>query len=425
LSDKSLSDWLQWLETLSPREIVLGLERVQAVLGRLQLSRPGLVVQIAGTNGKGSCAAILEAILQAAGESTGCYTSPHLCHYNERIRVAQTPCNDEEIIESFARIEAVRGDLPLTYFEFGTLAALHRFDVRGVSAAILEVGMGGRLDAVNAVEADGGIITNVALDHCAWLGTDVETIAVEKAGIMRAGKPLIFGSADVPASLLSCAEQTDADLRLAGRDFDFSGGGHGKWNFQGRRTELQGLRTPSSGGAIQLQNAAAVLALLEAIGRTDCLETEIVNSAIAGLRLPGRLQLVNANRDWVLDVAHNAAAAQVLAASLEEIRGARRITAIVSVLGDKDIAEFVAHLCPLVDRWIAVGVDASRSRSAHEIAQVVANSCNKACLVGGPLAEAMRRAEETTDADDLILLTGSFYVVGPALDELYSRRTGE
>lgn len=420
---KTLQDWLDWLETLSPREIVLGLERVHEVLGRLRWKRPPYVVHVAGTNGKGSCAAMLETVLRSCGARTGCYTSPHLVRYNERISVNGAACSDEEIVATFEQVEAARGDTPLTYFEFGTLAALLAFQERDVSAAILEIGMGGRLDAVNAIESDGGIITNISLDHCAWLGDDVESIAAEKAGIMRRDKPLIFGSRDVPAAILEHASNTAAELWLAGRDYDYALRADGSWDYRGANIELDGLVNPLPAAEVQVQNAAAVLAVLEATGKKACLTQANVNNAISALELPGRLQLVQLRHRWLLDVAHNAAASRVLANALPSLKAQNRLTAIVSVLGDKDVAEFAAPLCPHVDHWIAVGVDAARARPATEIAQIVANSCGKACLIGESLAAAMIHAEALTGVDDLILVTGSFYVVGPVLDELYSRRT--
>lgn len=368
---------------------------------------------------------MLEAILHGTGEQTGCYTSPHLRRYNERIRVDDSPCSDREIVEAFVRVEAVRGEVPLTYFEFGTLAALQVFHQRGVTAAILEVGMGGRLDAVNAVEPDGGIITNVALDHCAWLGNDVESIAQEKAGIMREGKPLIFASEEVPASIIDRAIETGADLRILGRDYSYEADTGGTWNYRGRGIQLTDLHKPAMTAAVQVQNAAAALALLEATGKTDCLAASTINTALGGLQVPGRQQILQTDRRWLFDVAHNAAAARVLAGTLSELEISGQVAAIVSLLGDKDIAGFVSPLCAYVDIWVAVGVDATRAIPAADIARIVANTCGKACLVAESLTAAIDYAEARTTADDLILLTGSFYVVGPALDELYSRRTGE
>ena len=210
----TLDNWLAWLETLSPTEIDLGLDRVLEVLDRLQVARPGRVIHVAGTNGKGSSVAMLEALFLQLGNRIGSYTSPHVSRYNERIRIDGEPVSDAEIINAFERVEAARQNVPLTYFEYGTLAAVLVFESNQVETAILEVGMGGRLDAVNAIEPDAGIITNVSLDHCDWLGEDIESIAAEKAGILRSDKAFVFGARDVPDAILSAAEEMGADLTL-------------------------------------------------------------------------------------------------------------------------------------------------------------------------------------------------------------------
>jgi dihydrofolate synthase/folylpolyglutamate synthase len=422
LPNSTLNDWLSWLETLSPREIVLGLDRVQEMLVRLKISRPQHVLHIAGTNGKGSSAAMLEAILKDAGERVGCFTSPHLRRYNERIRVNGVDCGDDEIVAVFSDIESVRRELPLTYFEFGTLAAMLMFQRHAVTAAVLEVGMGGRLDAVNAVEPDGGIITNVSLDHCAWLGDDVQAIAVEKAGIMRRNKPLVFGSRDVPTKIIDCAEQTGADLRLAGKDYDYVLKPDDIWDWRGKRVSLSNLPRPALEASVQVQNAAAVLALLEALEKPTWLDRDTVARALSRLSLPGRMQRIRCGRQWLLDVAHNAAAATALADSLPSRERQERVVAIISALADKDLAAIVRPLCASVDEWIAVAVDGPRAIAAEEIARDVANACGSPCLVAGSVREAITLAETRTGELDQILVVGSFYVVGPALDELYSRR---
>ena len=245
----TLDQWLPWLESLSPREIVLGLERVRTVLDRLELQKPALVINVAGTNGKGSSVAMLEALLSSAGRKTACYTSPHLQHYNERIRIDGRSASDEQIIEALVTVEASRDDVPLTYFEFGTLAALAAFDAANADTLILETGMGGRLDAVNAVEPDACLITNISLDHCAWLGDDIESIAAEKAGIMRRSKPVVFGSRAVPEAIKMAAKDVGAELLLPGVDYDYQAvPGVTSWSWQGRSTALPELRPPSLSG---------------------------------------------------------------------------------------------------------------------------------------------------------------------------------
>jgi len=416
----SLADWLVWLESLSPREIVLGLERVHAVLGRLALPRPVRVIHVAGTNGKGSSVAMLEALLRADGELTGCYTSPHVLRYNERIRIDGQAASDAEIVAAFVTVEAARDDVPLTYFEFGTLAALVAFDAAGAQTLLLEVGMGGRLDAVNAIEPDASLITNISLDHCAWLGDNRESIAVEKAGIMRASKPVVFGSENVPAAIPACADETGAHLLLAGTDFDYSLNAtpDDTWSWHGQRTRLETLQKPALLGDIQLQNAAAVLALVEAMGLERLLNADFVNQAFGTLHLPGRFQFIDKRHQWLLDVAHNADSAQVLADSLAGLSCKGHITAIVGMQADKDVQGIIAPLSMLVDSWIAITIESLRGEPAANLARDVANQCNKPCLIAADVAQAMQIADSRAGRDDLVLVTGSFFAVGPALEWL-------
>ena len=417
-----LAAWLTRLESLSAREIDLGLERVEQVLERLQLRLPGQVLHVAGTNGKGSCVAMLESILRGTGRTIGCYTSPHVFRYNERIRVDGKEPGDEIIIAAFERIEAVRDDIPLTYFEYGTLAALVVFVEHGVEIAILEVGMGGRLDAVNAVEPQASLITNVALDHCDWLGEDIESIAFEKAGIMRAGKPTVFGDRVAPAAITTHAADTGAELILAGRDYDWSADSSG-WEWRGVRHQLTDLEFPALPGAHQLGNAAAVLALLEAAGFRDLLQTGRVNDALTGLRLDGRMQRLESDPRWLFDVAHNPAAAAALAATLRADPARGETIAILGLLDDKDLAGVLAPLVPVVDQWIAVTAESPRAVPAVDIAGRVADLAGGECTVAPTIAGAITAATTLAGAEDRILVTGSFYLVGPIISELYSRRT--
>jgi dihydrofolate synthase/folylpolyglutamate synthase len=409
---RTLDDWLPWLESLSPREIVLGLDRVQLVIERLELGRPRLVINVAGTNGKGSSVAMLEALLTRQGLSTACYTSPHVTRYNERFRIDGRPADDDTVIAALQKVESVRDDVPLTFFEFGTLAALVAFDDAGVDAWVLEVGMGGRLDAVNAVDPDGCLITNVSLDHCAWLGDDVESIAREKAGVMRTDRPAVFGTSSPPSAILEVAESTGADLRIAGRDFIVTRRDTG-WDWQGRDTALAGLAMPSMGGEEQVANAAAVLALLEALDGDLLPGADIVSDALSGIAIPGRFQQVGDY--WVLDVAHNPAAGEVLARSLAA-RATGRVHAVLGMLADKDVAGFVTPFADLVESWIATPISGSRGSDGAATARDIANVTGKPCLLADDLHQALSTAEERRSGDDIVLVTGSFFVVGPALD---------
>ena len=421
----SLADWLVRLETFSPHEIELGLERILEVLGRLDITMPRRVFHIAGTNGKGSSVAIAQALLSETGETIGSYTSPHVIDFNERICIDAQPAADAEVVAAFERVDAVRGDTPLSYFEFGTIAAMLVFDERKVDTALLEVGMGGRLDAVNAIEPTAGLITNVSLDHCDWLGNDVETIAFEKAGIMRAGKSTVFAAADAPATIAAHADEIGADLVLAGRDYRYTMTDAG-WEWRGRRHTLRDLQTPSLVGEFQIANAAGVLALIEAAGLDELLEPELVNRALLKPSLAGRLQSIVTDRQWLLDVAHNPRAAEVLAETLAADGHEGNTLAIVALLEDKDVDGVISPLIDRVDYWIAVTAGNKRALDAGELGRQVANLSNKACFVAESLEQAMQHARQRTAQDDRILVTGSFYLVGPVLEALgiYSQRKG-
>lgn len=425
-----LSDWLTWLETLSPKEIDLGLERVQSVLSRLSLDLPEHVLLIAGTNGKGSSVAISAALLGAAGYRFGAYTSPHVSDFNERIAVNGVAASDVTITAALQRVEDAREDLPLTYFEFGTLAAMVVFAEAELDVWILEVGMGGRLDATNVVSPTASLITNVSLDHCDWLGDDIETIAVEKAGIMRDGVPTVYASADVPRSIRQQAEEHDAVLLVSGRDYRYDVRDTGHWSWSGQRLMHDDLPAPGLRGAFQYENAAAVLALLEAAGLEIALDREKLLRVLPELRLEGRMQSIEVGHTrWLMDVAHNPAAAEKLAETLggeSDNAGAIGQTwAIVALLDDKDVEGVAVALNRCVDHWIAVRASSARAVPVEELARRVSNACGRPCRIIASLDEAMRFARHAATEGDTVLVTGSFYLVGPALRELqlYSRPT--
>jgi len=330
------------------------------------------------------------------------------------MRVQGLELDDAAIIAGFRAVEAARKTVILTYFEFGTLAALSAFATAGVDTWLLEIGLGGRLDAVNAVDPDAAVITNVTLDHCDWLGDDVESIAREKAGVMRMDIPVIFGAETVPRAIVDEAERRHADLRVAGRDFHAQCDGDA-WHWRGRDRELRNLSLPALKGPFQVQNAAAVLALLEALGPGGMPGADDVNRALEGLSLPGRLQSVLRERHWLLDVAHNPDAARVVAAALAAKPQGGRLIAVLGVLADKDLDGILAALCPVVDSWVAVAAENSRALPAPALAARIANSCNRPCRIGGSIAAGLDLAAQLAAAEDRILVTGSFYTVGPAL----------
>jgi len=398
----SLSDWLAWLETLSPSEIDLGLERVHDVLRRLPLQYPEHVLLIAGTNGKGSSVAMTDALLRAAGLRVGAYTSPHIVDYNERIAVDGQYASDDDIVAAFETVEAVRSDVPLTYFEYGTLAALVLFSKARLDAWVLEVGMGGRLDATNAIEPTAALITNVALDHCDWLGEDIETIAAEKAGVMRRGIPVVYGGMPVPDAISRRAGEVGARLLLRDRDFS-----------------LAGVPQPGLDGEFQVGNAAAVLALLRAARIDAAVSPALVERVLPEVRLAGRGQREQRDGiEWLFDVAHNPAAARALAELLESRKSQGTTTALVGLLDDKDVEGVAQALNAHIDRWICVAADSHRALPAAELGRRIANACSRPCLIADSLDGAMQSARRDARINDRILVTGSFYLVGPVLERL-------
>jgi dihydrofolate synthase/folylpolyglutamate synthase len=411
-SGLQLNEWLARLETYSAQEIDLGLERVQILLRRLNLTLPKTIFHVAGTNGKGSSVAMLEALLLTTGEKVGCYTSPHLQRYNERIRVDGTEASDAQIVSAFESIEALRESVPLTYFEFGTLAALAVFVAEKVDIAVLEVGLGGRLDAVNAVEPTASLITNISLDHCDWLGDNVEDIAREKAGVMRAQKPVVFAAAQMPEAIAEVAESSRANLIAANRDYRWAAGSE-EWSWEGVSHSVQNLARLQLAGDIQLQNAAGILTLLESTGFESLLDTDIINTALASVSLAGRMQSI-AGR-WVLDVAHKPAAASALAAALRTTPQGRVAVTIIGMLDDKDVAAVVEPLNELSNHWIAVTAESPRAIAANELARRISISTDRPCWIADSFEQAIERAEALAGPNDLLLVTGSFYTVGAAL----------
>ncbi|OFZ72732.1 MAG: bifunctional folylpolyglutamate synthase/dihydrofolate synthase, partial [Betaproteobacteria bacterium RBG_16_64_9] len=312
---RTLSEWLDYIERTHPAGIELGLERVARVRDALGLSFAGPIITVGGTNGKGSTCAMLDAILRAEGYRVGLYTSPHLLHFNERVRLSGVPVSDGELVLAFEAVEQARGDTPLTYFEFGTLAAWHIFATAPLDALVLEVGLGGRLDAVNAFEPDCAIVTRVSIDHVDYLGSSRESIGAEKAGIFRAGKPAICADPCPPGTLVAHAQAIGADLQQIGRDFSYVGG-LTQWRFNGRSGSRAGLAPPALRGATQLANAAACLAALDAMSKRLPVSMQAVRLGLATVELPGRFQVLPGRPSVVLDVAHNPDAAATLAANL-------------------------------------------------------------------------------------------------------------
>jgi dihydrofolate synthase/folylpolyglutamate synthase len=423
---RSLSEWLAHLESLHPRGqagIELGLDRVRQVKERLGLAQGCPLITVAGTNGKGSVCAMLERILLSAGFSVGVYTSPHLLRYNERVRVNGQEASDDALCAAFHRVEAARGDVPLTYFEFGTLAAWLVFQAAGLDAIVLEVGLGGRLDAVNVFDADCAIVTGIALDHMDYLGDTREAIGFEKAGIFRAGRPAIIGDPLPPRSLLDHAQAIGADLRLHGRDFGIGAGSdRSQWQFWSGKGKRGGLAYPGLRGANQLLNAAAVLAALECLTERLPVSMGAIRQGLITVELPGRFQVLPGRPAVVLDVAHNPQAAAVLADNLSNMGYFPETWAIVGMLGDKDIEGSLRHLVGRVDHWLPCGLEGPRAASADDLAAILCRLGVKGYLprFASP-QEAYAHARDRAGENDRIAVFGSFLTVAGVMKALEGR----
>jgi dihydrofolate synthase/folylpolyglutamate synthase len=409
---KTLAQWLEHIERQHPKSIALGLERVAAVFSRLGIALPKPVLTVGGTNGKGSTCAMLESILGAAGYRTGLYTSPHLLRYNERVRIGGVEASDPALAESFEAVEQARGEVALTYFEFGTLAALRLFAKAGIEAAILEVGLGGRLDAVNIVDADCALLTSVGIDHVDYLGPDRESIGREKAGIFRAGRPAVIAEPDPPRTVLD----TPAKQLLIGRDFGFTAGKN-QWSYWGPRGRRSGLAYPALRGKVQLSNAAAAICALEALALP--LAMQEVRRGLAEVKSPARFQVLPGRPQVILDVAHNPQAARVLAENLADSGFAPETIAVCGMLRDKDIAGVLRELAPRITRWHLATLPGPRGARAAELAQRVEGEAH--CFESP--AQAFAAAKAAAREGDKIVVFGSFLTVAEVMAWLNNNKT--
>jgi dihydrofolate synthase/folylpolyglutamate synthase len=417
----TLADWLSWQETLHPSAIDLGLTRLNQTLARLGWRRPACpVITVGGTNGKGSSVALLNRILTEAGYRVGTFTSPHLLRYNERIVIADRPVSDASLIAAFERIDAARGEDTLTFFEFNALAAFLVFETAGLDAIVLEVGMGGRLDAANAIDADAALVTSIALDHCEWLGRDVETIGREKAGIFRRDRPAVFGSMAMPESIAKSAEEVGARLLRLGRDFSFRRQGD-RWSWQGANSRCDDLPRPALVGDIQFDNASAVLAVLESLSQRLPAGRDAIVRGLQRVALPGRFQIIQGRVQWILDVAHNPAAAHTLASQLAERATSGRTIAVCGILGDKDIEGVADELRSRFDEWVLCGLSGARAVDVDQLSQRLAARGANVTAVAPDVASACALADGKARAGDRVVAFGSFLTVGPALAWLQSQ----
>jgi dihydrofolate synthase/folylpolyglutamate synthase len=415
LTQRTLGDWLAYISAQHPATIALGLDRVLDVWKRMGLAAPPVAITVGGTNGKGSTCAFLEQILVEAGYRVGLYTSPHLMRFNERVRVNCEDAEDATLAAAFERVEKGRGATPLTYFEFATLAALAVFAEAKVEAAILEVGLGGRLDAVNIVDADCAIVVSVDLDHQAYLGNDREAIGFEKAGIFRPRRPALFADTGPPHSLVKHAESIGADLQLLGRDFRFESHER-QWDFVGRRGAKRALPMPALRGRWQLKNASAALAALDELADRLPISLGEIKRGLTRVRLPGRLQSLPGRPAIVLDVAHNPHAARSLADGLGDMGFFENTLAVFGILDDKDVAGVVDAVRGRVDRWFVAAPESERAAPAAKVVEALARHApGSTARSFASITAALDAAKGEAGPNDRIVVFGSFYTVAEAL----------
>jgi dihydrofolate synthase/folylpolyglutamate synthase len=416
---KTLSEWLAHCEQLHPQAIDMGLDRVRQVAQRMNLRLTMPVITVAGTNGKGSTCALLEAIYLQAGYKTGVYTSPHLVHFEERCRLVGESPQAEVFASAFECVESARHDTSLTYFEFSTLAILKMMSDAELDVVILEVGLGGRLDAVNIIDPDCAIITSIDLDHTALLGTDRDSIGLEKAGIMRAGQPVVISDPMPPESVVKQAQALGADAWLLGKDFNFSGD-QLQWSWAGRGRRYSGLAYPALRGANQLLNASGVLAALEVMRPQLPVTAQAIRNGLAMVELTGRFQIVPGEPVLVLDVAHNPHSVAALAANLDAMGFYPTTHAVFGAMADKDLDSMLKKLLPLVDAWYFTDLPLPRASTAQQLAADWA-ALNTRKDVRSSVHETPQKALDAAilaaDPTDRILVFGSFYTVGGVLQQ--------
>ena len=413
----TVEDWLQWLETLHPKKIDMSLDRVTTVIKTLSLTKPDYkIITIGGTNGKGSCVALLEGIYREAGFQVGAYSSPHLWRFNERIRFNTVDVSDEKLIDLFVAINNARGNITLSYFEYATLAALLYFSWSEVDIALLEVGLGGRLDAVNAVNADASLLVSIAIDHQEWLGETREEIGYEKAGIMRHRRPTIVAERDCPKSILSFAEQAQATVKRIGYEFDGKVDNAG-WAYHDLSCEKSELPFPTFGGDEQLNNAAGCVAVVEALQKELPVSNDALVSGLKRTQLAARAQILEIDGvKWIFDVAHNPVAVSSLSKVLDRYPVGGRTLAIVAIMADKDLVGILKPMLPAVDEWLVTQTGDERSASAESIKEALGEGAM--VTVYPDITMACESAKRNANQTDRVVVYGSFYLVGPAMSTL-------
>jgi len=411
----TLDQWLSWQEQLHPSEIDLGLERVRQVWSRLsQNTFTCPVISVAGTNGKGSSVAFLQASYLAGGYRVGTYTSPHLWRYNERICLDGVPVSDTQLCMAFEAVDQARAKISLTYFEFGTLAALWIFAQQPLDVVILEVGLGGRLDAVNIIDADVALITSISLDHQAWLGDTVDKIAREKAGIMRSGGFAVISDPASPTSLLQAGQDLGARLYVAGREYQTQSA-NGQWRWQSGETTRAGLPVPALSGRHQIQNAAGVLMAIELLKARLPVSQAAVRAGLLSAELPGRFQITQGEVPVIYDVAHNPAAANALAQTLGEFKPGASLHIVFSALRDKDLAGIIKPFCAIASAWYVAPLAAQRAAPIEQIEASIKDQCPTPHIQRAPhISQSLLLAKANALPGEIILVYGSFYTVAQA-----------
>jgi len=413
----TLQQWLEKIEGFHPTEIDMGLARVQAVASAMGLAFKVPVIMVAGTNGKGSTCALLEAILGQAGYKVGLFTSPHLIHFQERCRLQEESVSEERLIEAFEWVQSQCNETSLTYFEFTTLAILHILSTSDLDVVVLEVGLGGRLDAVNIVDADCAILTSIDMDHMAYLGDTRELIGFEKAGIMRTGKIAVVSDPVPPQSVIDHALKIGVDLWLVGKDFNYAGDQQ-QWAWRGRGRGYSGLAYPALRGANQLINASGVLAALTAMRQVLPVTAQAIRNGLAMVELPGRFQIVPGRPQLVLDVAHNPHAVAALTENLDAMGFFPKTHAVFGAMKDKDIEAIMKRVSVVVDEWYFCDLPTPRASKAQELAQIssqLPKSHQKPYQVFSDPVKALDEALAKAEPTDRIVVFGSFYTVGAIL----------
>lgn len=420
----TLSDWLDYIERQHPQSIAMGLDRVNVVRDALQLKPSFPLITVGGTNGKGSACRFLESMLTHAGYRTGVYTSPHLVHYNERVRIGARDADDADLVRAFAAVERARAEagVALTYFEFGTLAAVWLFVERKVEVAVLEVGLGGRLDAVNAFDGDVALLMSVGLDHMEYLGDTREAIGAEKAPIFRAGRPAVCADPEPPSSVIDYAQKIGTQLLLIGRDFGCEAQQQ-QWRYHGPSGNRHGLPPPALRGTFQLANASACIAALDAIRERLPVSAGDIRAGLVAVENPGRFQVLPGRPAVILDVAHNPHAASALALNLVQMTGYRKTLAVFSMLKDKDVAGVVRLLRGHIDHWLVAPLEGPRAMSAAALEQSLRDAgVSVEITMCVNIEEACDHAYRRAGDGDRILAFGSFLTVAAAMTAFRDRR---